>query len=145
MRFFKDRSSLSSFPERLNDFFSSKISIKYCSHNTFVFGKLPSQLSSVTSLIFRYVSDCLSPLGPSKISGSRDKFIYSIVLPVLILDRVKSIIETTTPCVLMDIVFPSRVNGNVVVSFLLKRMFPQCRSRCSNSNAASATAKAAVT
>lgn len=46
------------------------------------------------------------------------------ILPVLILDRVKSIIDINNPYVLTRIRFPSRINWIVVESLRDNRMFP---------------------
>lgn len=49
--------------------------------------------------------------------------------PVLILERVKSIIDINNPEVLKIIFFPSRINCTVADSFRRKRMFPLQQNR----------------
>lgn len=96
----------------------------------------------------------MSPFGPLKSSGSEDRSRKRISSPdkssfylvifrskylldsethnagsksVLILERVKSIIDICSPKVLMTTGFPSRMNVRDADSFRLKRIFPLFR------------------
>ena len=101
-------------------------------------------------LKFRSLKSCGHPNNTQKLvrkkTTQQNKILAIVALPFVILDKVKSMMRTLIPLVAMSWRVPLMKHCTCSSeSHSWTRMLPQCRSRCSNISAASATARPATT